>query len=850
MKNLFIYSLGALLAFTACTKEDSLTPSSTNQVTFTSSISSATTKVTDTDFDSGDAISVYAKSGETLVAENVKYEYASSLFSSQSPIVPTGDALSFVAVYPYSTETALTQSFTVATDQSTEASYEASDLLSAVTEATTSTCPELTFYHSLSAIQLNITTLQTISEATINAIATASCNFETGEFTANGNIESITPLSKSEELHLAIVSPQTIEAGSKLIELTIEGTTYELTVNSSIELKSGYKYNCDVTVSGDNVYFDGQIVPWEDGEEIDIVADEKGAEIESVTIASNVYKSLLVDVKVRAGFEGTYAIVPVTASYLESYNGDYDAYAQSFITTDITYYGTDYTVADNMYIFEGDVEGFNIFNAWNPTAGTQYHILAFGAGADGILNTEVAVSEAVTVAEVVNADNVIFPNTAFGSIDIKSIESNSFVYDIIPSDSEMPYIAFTGLKSDYDSAATAEERFTADMIYLDSYLSYYYSSSLAEGGLSKILNTGSIIDRTASSLSSETEYVIYAYGVDATTIQPLSTIEAQEVTTEAYAESTGSINSVTIKDIQMTDATASVDAGDYEGIYYIYALLTSQITNNYGGSAEAAILQYLYVETLIGTDLSTANNKKTFQGDVDFALSTSWTIAPDSEYTVIVAGITPTGALETEIITTTFNSGTLPDDFNITLNMSDITETGATVTTTLSHEGISYMTEFLESSVGADMTDEEVTTYFENLYGGWISYALYTQSGDQDLSGYFKPGRNYTIFSYSYYANAGRLSDVFRIEFTTAGEYVEDSEAPATFETSRQNAPWLNYNSRAVAEAMLSTSSPVANIQNTVSQEKEANALVQVITTSISSETVLQTSDKSVKIPQ
>ncbi len=777
------------------------TPADGSAISFTSQI---TTRATDIQFEDGDQISVTATTPDGANnQENVGYSYANGIFSSETPICydKSNTEYSFTAIYPYvEVPSNGVFSFQIATAQNEADNYTMSDLMSGSAASTSETTPVLTFKHILSKVVFKVTSsdvdLESVNVA-VNTPQNVDCDIINNTFVASGDRVSATAMFDGDSSFKAIIAPQTALSGDSFAVITAGSSSLNIKFSNDKIFESGSEYNCDIVIANGVISLASDVT-------------EQEPEIESITIASNTYKSLLVDIKVREGFTGTYAIVPVTASFLESYNGDLLAYAQSFITADISLYGTDYTVADNKYVFEGDVENFNIFDAWTPNVGSWYYVLAFGASADGVVNTQIACTEAILVADVADEGGVSFPDVDFGSIDVKSIESNSFVYDIKPADSEMTYLAFISPKSDYESAGSSSDRFTADITYLDSYLSYYYSTSVADGGLSILLNSGDLLDRTALGLSSESEYVIYAYGVDAQTIQPLTTIKAVEVTTSAYQASEGELASVTVSSTAMTNATVSVDAGDYDGIYYIYALLDSQITSYYDGDPEKALLQMLYVETLISTDLSTANGVKTFQGDVEnFSLSTAWTIAPNSNYTVVVAGITPDGAVASNVITTTFTSATLSEDFKIDLTLSNLTETGATITSTLSEEGISYMTEFLESSACEGMSDDDISAYFENLYGGWISYALYTKSGDQDLSGYFKPGRNYTIFSYSYYANVGRLSEVFKIEFTTPGTYVADSEAPAklgsapSFESSRLNAPWLNYSDTAIREVEL-----------------------------------------------
>lgn len=269
MKKIFLLSLSAAFALSSCTKLDGITPTYEDNLTFTSSINSASTRVSGSAFDEGDAISVFASDGAQYVAENVKYEFVSSLFTSSSPIVSDGSALSFVAAYPYSSDMAVEGTFAVAISQSTKEAYCSSDLLIAHTSATTETCPELIFNHALSAIEVNITTSKEISEVIINAATEVNYNLVNSLFEASGSAVAVTPLEVSEASYSAIVAPQTIATGSALLEVTVDGETAIWNVASAVELLSGYKYVCNVTVTDNDVIFEGEIAPWSDGGEID-----------------------------------------------------------------------------------------------------------------------------------------------------------------------------------------------------------------------------------------------------------------------------------------------------------------------------------------------------------------------------------------------------------------------------------------------------------------------------------------------------------------------------------------------------------------------------------------------------
>lgn len=127
------------------------------------------TRATDSNFETGDAIGVFAVekttgnvSGRLMssnYADNVKYVYSNGLFSGATSVIeqPTDKPLMFYkAVYPYSSDLRNEFSFAVGSDQSNSSSYTMSDLMTADTEATTEVTPHLVFSHKLSNIIINL----------------------------------------------------------------------------------------------------------------------------------------------------------------------------------------------------------------------------------------------------------------------------------------------------------------------------------------------------------------------------------------------------------------------------------------------------------------------------------------------------------------------------------------------------------------------------------------------------------------------------------------------------------------------------------------------------------------------
>ncbi|MFI3287482.1 MAG: fimbrillin family protein [Rikenellaceae bacterium] len=531
MKKLFTLTLTLLIVAivgSSCRREvEPGTRYEPTEITFTSSIN---TRVTDTQFDNGDKIYVMGISDEDSYAL-VQYAYSGGIFSSDTPFAyeEEGDKLEFRAVYPlveFDYDGSL--SFSVLTAQNEGDNYEQSDLLSSLVAATNEATPKLTFDHLLSEVVINVVSSDvdlTGAVATLEAKIGVDANILTDEFVATGDVATTTMAEEGDDSFAAIVVPQTIAQGVMFININAAGSDYEVAFETDKVFESGVRYEFDVEIEDGEVTFIGMIEDWED--EYLYFGDE----ILSISIVENEYQSLLVDVDVADSFTGTYALFYMPENLYEEYNGDWDAYAFDFIAQDIVVYGTDYTVADGIWVFEGDIDNFNFWTAWTLPEGSTYYLVAAGADADGNLTTNVVLSEPFVVqgagSEV--PESVIFPDVEFGGFEIYNITMSTVTFSVYPEDYNMPYVVLAITKEYYNSVSD-EELFIDDMEYLEEYYSTYYACTLSTG-LSASAYYGELEERTFNGFEPGGEYVLYAYGVDASTITPLSKMAVCEFTT-------------------------------------------------------------------------------------------------------------------------------------------------------------------------------------------------------------------------------------------------------------------------------------------------------------------------------
>ncbi len=225
------------------------------------------TRVTGSTFDLGDQISVFASTSEQAYAENALYSYDGALFVSDNPIVQSAEALSFYAIYPYSSEAALSFGYEVTTSQTTAEAYEMSDLLVASTEATESANPELKFVHALSGVKVQIVSSDVSLESVsigVSAMTQVECDVVAGTYVGTGDVQSVEMLS-AEGVYTAVVAPQLIAAGEPFLTIVDGEKSYTWASDANYDLASGTQYSCYVTIESGEITLSGDIYDWVDG---------------------------------------------------------------------------------------------------------------------------------------------------------------------------------------------------------------------------------------------------------------------------------------------------------------------------------------------------------------------------------------------------------------------------------------------------------------------------------------------------------------------------------------------------------------------------------------------------------
>lgn len=184
------------------------------EVTFQAGLSQYITKASDTAFEAGDSLALWAEGGVT--ASGMALVCNGSSFATPSPLYWTVEgtaAASFSAMYPFSASKAGSV-FTVKADQSTHAAYTASDLMLGSAKADHGTkSVNLPMKHQLCQIAVCIKNEleDPVSEVLLQGVKRSVAFSKTGIGAASGNADTVKTAAATIEggsAYVAILPPQ------------------------------------------------------------------------------------------------------------------------------------------------------------------------------------------------------------------------------------------------------------------------------------------------------------------------------------------------------------------------------------------------------------------------------------------------------------------------------------------------------------------------------------------------------------------------------------------------------------------------------------------------------------------
>lgn len=266
-KSYFLLAASALM-IAACSNEESGNQSvqSPEVISLSATVSggmrASGVNLQNAQFVSGASIHVEAyKHGEGTAYDNGNYTTGAAGAMTGSLTYPaTGENIDICAYYPASVKSSTT-SFTVQTDQSSDANYQNSDLMYAdkLEDKAKGPTHNLTFNHALSKIIVNIQAGTGVTDADITTWVTA-VNIKNTKHTAgftitDGAVGTIGESGETTDINITgtktsnegIIVPQTVAAG-EFITVTYKGNDYNYELTADKEFEAGHKYTYTLTL--------------------------------------------------------------------------------------------------------------------------------------------------------------------------------------------------------------------------------------------------------------------------------------------------------------------------------------------------------------------------------------------------------------------------------------------------------------------------------------------------------------------------------------------------------------------------------------------------------------------------
>lgn len=281
-------------ALLSCARQESDTAFTGRKITFTSSLGTFQVKATDTAFEDGDQVGVFALGTTQFL--NMKLTSQGGALVSETPLYWSerqgeNEYNSFIAYYPYAPGVEDGQEysidFTVQPDQSTHANQTASDLMIANTQAAPSGGPvHFNFTHKLSKVVLYIDNQldSEISEVYMgNLLGRVKAGVDAYAAEAYGDrgiIKAGKVSVNGAEAWSLIVVPQ--KAYPVLMITTVDGKQYTYNVEEEVSFVSARRYNALVAINDNTIStdFTAEITDWID--DADIQFGQGGSEPQPV----------------------------------------------------------------------------------------------------------------------------------------------------------------------------------------------------------------------------------------------------------------------------------------------------------------------------------------------------------------------------------------------------------------------------------------------------------------------------------------------------------------------------------------------------------------------------------------
>lgn len=366
------------------------------------------------------------------------------------------------------------------------------------------------------------------------------------------------------------------------------------------------------------------------------------------------------------------------------------------------------------------------------------------------------------------------PTAAF-SFNFKDVTSEGATIEVTPADNSEYYTWDVMTSEDYKQHYTStDELITEHVSYIQSQLEKYQSEVDPNGTLLDLLNIGFDSQRLTS-LTPETEYTVFAFGMneDGTPVK------------------NAAVSTFTTPKFELADkCTFTIKAGTMSQLHFSFTVTpTDNNTRYYVGLADIEDLKQYSPEDIASGMISQANVAEVDWANTDLLISGEHTLdtfddlgisdlEADTEYSIIVFGVSTLGERTTAVAHAEFRTAKVPtSSMTFDINVVETYADGALIRIIPSVKDEDYMAGCVQRTE-YDKFKKEDGTYDDGAFMEYLiengNLTLY--SGDTELNkkGNLLTEKKYICFAFGYLG--GATTGLFIKDFET-GKHEASGEA-------------------------------------------------------------------------
>lgn len=372
------------------------------------------------------------------------------------------------------------------------------------------------------------------------------------------------------------------------------------------------------------------------------------------------------------------------------------------------------------------------------------------------------------------------PDKATISFEVNEIGQRYFSVAITPSDKEMNYLVFFKTAEVFDMYPDTDSLIGGDMEYF-AWMAYMNEMTDAQAVAAETIR-GDYPDYLCNA-EPETEYVLYAYGIDTLSLEVLTEVSVLRLTTNSLDKVDFTVETKADGHI----VTAEIVPVDYDGYYMADAWAVDDVDAGLdfavwcSNSWNTLRMDY---EIYYGMTLEEIFEEYAEQGESSWVFED---LMPETDCIMAVFALDDMGWLCSEPVSAEFTTGSTTASGNVvTINVTNVTSRAASVEFVPSNDDpFAYIV--TEAAQFEGMSDDEIIDYCMNRLYAPVRTGRYINT-----YGKLTPGTEYYAIAYGNY-NGNITTELFLKSFTTNEAQV------GALEFSLEYGPW--YDLMQLAEA-------------------------------------------------